>query len=64
MKITIIIDGLSRDYQGSYDDLYNRDWDKRLQDFIDDVEGWYNNEEVPDMFPGTMEELKKLTIRK
>ena len=63
MKITITIDGLSRDYQGSYDELYNRDWDKRLQDFIDDVEG-YNKEEVPDMFPGTMDALDTLTIIK
>ncbi len=62
MKITIIIDGLSRDYQGSYDELYNRDWDKRLQNFIDDVEG-YDKKEVPEMFPGTMEELDKLSIR-
>ena len=62
MKITIIIDGHSRDYQGEYYELYNRDWDLRLQDFIDDVEG-YNKEEAPDMFPGTMEALDKLSIR-
>ena len=36
MKVTITIDGVTRDYQGDYDELHNIDWNKKVRDFIDD----------------------------
>ncbi len=66
MKVTITIDGMSRDYQGTYEELHVRDWDKRMQDFLDDVSDYAKVETVmpPDMFGDTMDALDKLTIRK
>lgn len=37
MKVTINIDGVEREYQGSYDELHGRDWSGRMRDFLDDV---------------------------
>ena len=37
MEVTIIIDGVERNYQGSYDELHNRDWNERVRDFLDDA---------------------------
>lgn len=62
MKITISIDGMSRDYQGTYEELHVRDWNKRMQDFLNDVED-YNKCEVPG-FEFVQDALDKLTIRK
>ena len=62
MKITISIDGMSRDYQGTYEELHVRDWNKRMQDFLNDVED-YNKCEVTG-FEFVQDALDKLTIRK
>lgn len=45
MKITIIIDGVERTYQGSYEELHNRDWNERIREHLDDVKQ-YNEEEI------------------
>lgn len=45
MKVTITIEGdyigeVTRTFQspnGWYDELYNRDWNERVRDFLDDV---------------------------
>ena len=65
MEMVITIDGLSRTYQGDYDELHCRDWDKRVRDLLDDVED-YNKREVPPVpgFEFVQDALDKLTIRK
>lgn len=63
MKITIIIDGVERNYQGSYDELYNRDWNERVREFLDDVNEYEDVPEIPG-FEGTRAQLDALTIRK
>ena len=35
MKVTIDVDGLERTFQGSYDELHNRDWNERVRDMLD-----------------------------
>lgn len=37
MKVTIIIDGVERNYQGTYEELHTRDWGGRIREFLDDV---------------------------
>jgi hypothetical protein len=65
MKVTITINGLSRDYQGTYEELHVRDWNERMQNFLDDVQCY--EEQPPDEIPGfegTRAQLDALTIRK
>ena len=37
MTITIIIDGVEREYQGDYEELHNRDWNERVRKQLDEV---------------------------
>lgn len=37
MKITIIVDGIEREYRGDYYELHNKDWSGIIRDFIDDT---------------------------
>jgi len=35
MIITITIDGIEREYQGTYEELHTRDWNERVQAHLD-----------------------------
>lgn len=35
MKLTITLNGITRTYEGDYYDLYNQDWNERVQDALD-----------------------------
>jgi hypothetical protein len=35
MIIEITLDGITRTFQGEYHEMYNRDWNERVQDLID-----------------------------
>lgn len=35
MNLQLTINGITRTYQGSYDEMYNRDWNTRVQDLLD-----------------------------
>lgn len=35
MKVTIIVDGIERNYEGDYDTMYNRDWDEEVRELLD-----------------------------
>jgi len=62
MKITISIEGIERTYQGSYDELHNRDWNERIQGHLDDAKEYVENpvDEMP-QFKGTYADLERLT---
>lgn len=63
MKITIIIDGLERIYNGGYEELHTKDWNQNIQEHLDDAKEFIENpfDETPP-FEGTYEALEKLTI--
>ena len=58
MIIEITVDGITRTYQGDYDELSNRDWTERVQNMLDTVEA-ESVEEMPVM-KGTLDALDKL----
>lgn len=62
MKVTIIIEGVERTFEGDYYELHTGDWNERVRDFLNDVED-YNKCEVPG-FEFVQDALDKLTIRK
>ena len=37
MKLTLEIDGIVRVFQGSYDEMINRDWNTRVRNILDDA---------------------------
>lgn len=37
MRLTIIVDGVEREYQGDYYELHSKDWSGRVRDLLDDV---------------------------
>lgn len=45
MTITIIIDGIERNFAGDYHTLHNIEWNDIICDQIDSV---HNNEDTPD----------------
>lgn len=65
MEVSITIDGLERRVFGDYDTLQNIDWNKKVLEFVDDVED-YNKSEVQPVpgFEFVQDALDKLTIRK
>ena len=64
MKLTLEIDGIVRVFQGSYDEMRDRDWNVRVVDLIDSAQE-YEAKPRLDMpgFEGTWEALDKLKIR-
>lgn len=37
MKVTIIIEGVERTFQGDYYELHTRDWNERVRNLLDDM---------------------------
>lgn len=37
MKVDVTISGITRTYQGDYDELHNNDWDEIVRDLLDSV---------------------------
>ena len=37
MKVTIIIEGVERTFEGDYYELHNHDWNKMVRDLLDDM---------------------------
>ena len=58
MRVTIIIDGVERTYQGDYDELYNSDWNIRVRDLLDCVD---DVNEIPQM-KGTLDALDNISL--
>lgn len=58
MKLTLEINGITRIFQGSYDEMRDRDWNVRVVDLIDSAQEY---EEMPG-FEGTLEALNKIKI--
>lgn len=63
MKVTIIIEGIERTYQGEYEELHNRDWNERVREHLDDAKEYVENpvDEIP-QFKGTYADLERITI--
>lgn len=68
MEVTINVDGLGRTFQGSYDELHNRDWNERVRDMLDcsnDLEKMPPEEYpfIEQISKETQDALDKLRIR-
>jgi hypothetical protein len=65
MKITIVVEGLRREYEADEDTLMNNDWNEVVEDMIDSIkeskEEDHANYRMP-MFAGTEEALDNLKI--
>jgi len=35
MKVILQVNGIDREFHGDYDELHNRDWNKRVRDLLD-----------------------------
>lgn len=46
MKVTIIIDGIERTFQGDYDVLHCNDWNEKVRELLDTVKE-YQDGDIP-----------------